>query len=249
MRKHRGNTGTWLVACALAVAFACAWCLGTAQADGLLPGLPYRYLNPPAALRSQNKPPLPGVRVLPSDYLRAVETWEVFANDGQAGVSGSKGDLKLDKSTSAVTIRLNPVPVPPRLVPQITNDGNAYRIAITEQPTGRTVTLVKPVNVTLRWPHVPVAMYEYHSGVWRQVCYSSQAFLTGQTITCHAPQLGIFVAVAPASGAGSQPASTPPSSSPLTRLIPLFAVAAVVALAAIGAFFITRSGGARSARR
>jgi hypothetical protein len=223
--------------------------VGVTHADGLLPNLPYRYLNPPPALRAQNKPPLSGIRVLPADYLRAVDTWEVFTGDGQAGISGSKGALKLRPAASAVTIRLDPVPVPPGLPPQITNDGNAYRIGIAEQPSGQPVTLSGPVNVTLRWPHLPVALYAYRSGGWQQICYSSQAFLTGQTITCHALRPGIFVAVAPASGAGSQPASAPASTSSLTRWIPLIAAAVVVVLAAAGAFFITRPRGARSRRR
>jgi hypothetical protein len=228
---------SWLTAI---LALALSMGARPAHADGLLPGLPYRYLTPPPALRSLNKPPLSGVRVLPADFLRAVETWEVFTNDGQAGASGSKGAIKLDSSATAVTIRLDPVSVPPGLPPQITNDGNAYKLAITEQPSGRPVTLAGSVNVTLRWPHLPVALYVYRSGAWQQVCYSSQAFLTGQTITCHVSQLGTFVAVAPSSGAGSASSSTPTTANPLTRWIPLIAVAAVVILAAIGAFFITR---------
>jgi hypothetical protein len=237
----------WAITCVLVAVLGWLAGAGSARADGLLPGLPYRYLNPPLALRSQNKPPLSGVRVLPTDYLRAVETWEVFTADGQAGVSASKGALKLDRSATAVTIRLDPVPVPPGLPPQVTNDGNAYRISITEQPTNRPVALVKPAHITLRWPHMPLTVYAYHSGAWHQICYSNQAILTGQTITCHASQPGVFVAVLPASGAGNQPISTP-ASSPLTRWIPLIAVAVVVALAAIGAYVITRRGGARNAR-
>lgn len=224
----------------IAVVCMAAWGLATVSADGLLPGLPYHYLNPPPALRRGNKRPLSGVRVLPASYMRAVQDWSIFTQDGQAGVAGSKGALRFDRSASAVVIRIDPVPYSGGLPAQIAPNGNAYRVSITEQPSGAAVAVVQPITVTLRWPHIPVAMYTERSGRWQQLCYSNQALITGQTMTCRTSHLGTFLAVAIAAGGGGTPVSATPSSGSSVRWIPLIAVGAVVVLAALGALLITR---------
>ena len=74
------------------------------RADGSLPPLPYRYLHPPPALASVNKPPTIGMRLIPADYLRALTSWFVFTPDGRAGLSGRKGALQPSSSATALLI-------------------------------------------------------------------------------------------------------------------------------------------------
>jgi hypothetical protein len=214
-----------------------------ARADGVLPPMPYRYLHPPPALKGDNKPPAAGVRVLPSDYLRAVIRWTFFTPDGQAGISGAQGTVRVSGSATAVILRLVPVETPPGLPKDVAADGNAYRVTATEKPSGSPVTFAHPISVILSWPHIPVALYTFRAGRWSQLCYSAHAVLTSRTISCSASRLGIFLAVTLPSNSASPVPTTPISDSQfawVARYIPLLAVLAVVLGAAAAGYAVTR---------
>jgi hypothetical protein len=164
-------------------------------ADGLLPPYPYRYLHPPSGLAYKNKPPVKQIRVIPADFLRALTRLSVFTNDRQAGVSGGKGTLALDHSATAAVIRITPVDPPSGLPSNLTLDGNAYQFSITGDPGGHPARLLRPVHITLRWPHEPTGLYVYRSGSWRRLCLASRHQVAPGTTVCPATSLGIFAAV------------------------------------------------------
>jgi len=170
--------------------------LRSAWADGQLPALPYRYLRPPPALAATNQPPTSDIHVVPADYLRALG-FGTYTKDTQAGISAGKGAFQLDSGATAVEIHITPVETPPGLPAALMVDGNAYRVTALEQPSGKAATLTGPLNVILRWPHIPVAIYIQPAGssAWRQVCYEDTAILTASTIGCPIHSLGIVAAV------------------------------------------------------
>jgi hypothetical protein len=219
------------------------WSANAARADGSLPPLPYRYLHPPAALAGGNESPTSAIRVIPADYLRAVTALAVFTPDAQAGISGGKGVIAVGRSAKAVDIRITPVDTPPGLPPQVAVDGNAYRISAVEQPGPGLARLTRPINLTLRWPHIPIGIYIYQAGGWRRVCYSDQAVVTTNTISCPIRSLGTVTAVTTPSNAGVPFPATPVSSGPFTwlnRYIALIAALGVIGLCLIAAYLVTR---------
>jgi hypothetical protein len=225
---------------ALALTF---WSAARVSADGNLPAQPYRYLHPPAALAKNNQTPLPGQYVVPADYLRS-SGFDMFTLDGQAGLSGQAKSFHPPKGATAVTLRVRPVEAPSGLPAQVALDGNAYNVTATEQPGSSLLAPARPVNIILRWPHLPIAVYTYQKGGWRQLCYSNKALLTTTTISCPSTTLGIFAAVTTPSNIGST--GSAPRSSSLSRYILLIAALVVVVLAAIGAYFVTRTARSES---
>lgn len=219
------------------------WSAAVVQADGNLPAQPYRYLHPPAALTKDNKKPLSGQYVVPVDYLRS-SGFDMFTLDGQAGMSGQAKAFRPPKGATAVTLRVQPVEAPPGLPAQVALDGNAYNFTAAGQPGDASLSPARPVNIILRWPHLPIAVYTYQQGSWRQLCYSNKALLTTTTISCPTTALGIFAAMTTPSNIGS--AGSAPRSSFLSRYILLIAALVVIVLAAIGAYLVTRTARSES---
>jgi hypothetical protein len=216
--------------------------IGAVPADGTLPPLPYRYLNPPPALAKNNQLPFSGRRVLPTAYMRA-SSWVTFTDDGQAGLSGPRNAFAAASGTSAVDITIKPVQAPAGLPSNLAADGNAYSITATAIPSGKPASAQRKLKVTLRWPHIPTAIYVYRGGKWSQLCFSDQAQLTPSTVSCPATALGTFLAVTPPFGNTVLPQPTPASNTPISfidRYLPLLAAGAVVIVAAILAYLVAR---------
>jgi hypothetical protein len=114
---------------------------------------------------------------------------------------------------------------------QVAPDGNAYDIVALQQPGNHAAHLAHRVHITLRWPLAPLAVYQYRSGAWHQLCYSNNASITSTTISCPASSLGIFAAVAPPSALHVSVPTTPLSNTRfafLNRYLPLLAALALV---------------------
>lgn len=200
----------------------------TVHADGLLPPEPYRYLHPPPISARTNRPPLSGIEVVPTDYLRAVGV-VAFTGDGQANLFGRKGAFHVDPGTTAVTVRLRPVDPPPGLPRGLGLDGNAYRIVAAEQPSGRPTSPARTVSVNLRWPHRPTAIYRYDGHRWLLVCTADQARFTSGAMACATHALGIFAAVAPLSELRASNPTTPWLQGHVLLLIGLVVLAGIAA--------------------
>lgn len=225
----------------VSIAFAIAVGVTSVAADGLLPALPYHYLHPPAALSGSNTPPSGSVLTVSATYLRTVVHLSLFTKDGQAGTSASKGTFLPAPRVQAAVFRIQPVDPPPGLPSGDVLDGNAYDIAVSTKPVGTSMRIARPFNVILRWPYIPTGIDVYRNRKWRQICDVSRAILTGSTISCKVSSLGIVAPVTYPHTTGLP--VTPVSSTPaawINRYIPLAAALAIILLAAVGGFFVTR---------
>jgi hypothetical protein len=223
----------------LAISLGLALVPGVVLADGTLPPLPYRYLHPPAALAGNNKPPSGGARVLPVDYMRA-SSFGAFSQDTQVGVTGPRGTFAVKQAATAVELHMTPADTPSGLPAQVAPDSNAYRITATEQPDGSAVRLAKAVNVVLRWPHIPIAMYRYQNGSWHQVCSSDTGVLTSSILSCPTKKLGLFVAVTIPSATVANAPTTPASG--LNPYIPILSAAILIIIAIVLGYIVTHPG-------
>lgn len=164
------------------------------HADGTRPGQPYHYLHPPKYLQDINALPRPVVRTVRRASL--TQLWFAFTHDGQAGISDTGQPFDLPAEAIGVRVAIAPVATPGSLPDDLYVDGNAYSITVRSVPGGRQLALRKPVNLTLRWPRLPLAILRYSAGSWKQVCSLRQATYTPVTIACRTASLGIFAAVA-----------------------------------------------------
>ena len=220
----------------------------TVQADGTLPPQPYRYLHPPPALAGANSPPESGSAALKVARGRSSAGY-LFTKDTQAGVIVPSGGMVTAPSATSIRIQISPVETPPNLPRHYAPEGNAYQITAIGAPGNQAVRVVRPVNLTMRWPHPPLAIYEFAGGKWHQVCYSDNATFTTSTMSCPTPSLGIFTAVTNPALTGIIPAPSGTSSrfGWLNRFIPIIIVLVVAILVAVVAL-ITMWPGKKSAR-
>jgi hypothetical protein len=211
-----------------------------ARADGILPPQPYRYLHPPPSLAAENSPPEAGVESLKSVQGRSKAGF-LFTKDTQAGLIVPAGAFVTAPTATSVIIQISPVETPPGLPQHYAPEGNAYSVTASGEPGNAPVRVVRPVNITLRWPHPPLAIYVYAGAKWKQVCYSDNATFTTSTMACPTSTLGIFTAVTNPALTGTAP--TAPSSSRfawLNRYIPFILVLFVVVVVALVALITMR---------
>jgi hypothetical protein len=138
---------------------------------------------------------------------------------------------------------MQPVDTPAELPAQVVADGNAYRVTASAQPGDLPVKLARKVSLTLKWPHVPIGIDQYHSRRWRQLCDSNHAVITTPTISCPISTLGIFVVVTTPFNAGIHVPTTPVSSTPfawINSYLPLLGAVALIVTAIILGYFVTR---------
>ncbi len=235
---------TFLVRLCLGVALALAGALVgpvASWADGTLPPQPYRYLHPPPALASENYPPESGSATIGLAGGRSKAGF-VFTKDTQAGVVVSAGALRAAAPATSILIRISPVETPSGLPQHYVAEGNAYTITATGQPGNTPVQVVHAVNLTLRWPLPPLAIYDYAGGRWKQLCYSDNATFTSSTMACPTKSLGTFTAVSnPALTGGTPPAPISQSRFAwINRYIPLLVAVIVLLATAVLAFLAIR---------
>ncbi|GAC1328725.1 MAG: hypothetical protein NVS2B16_00790 [Chloroflexota bacterium] len=223
-----------------AVVLACGCGMALAPlvyADGALPPLPYRYVNPPAALSGENQPPLSGSGAVNLSSGRSLAV-RVFTADGQTGIFAQAGAFIARRSAKLLRIKITPAPPPESLPDQLVADGNAYLFSAVTVPGGRQVDLARAVQITVRWPHAPVALYVRISGRWSRTCSARQSVLSSTTMTCAVPALGLVVA---ATTQANNRVSFPSSPAPwLSRYLPIISAAALVLLTAALGFWATR---------
>lgn len=211
------------------------------QADGTLPPQPYRYLHPPPALADANSPPESGSASLKVVHGRSSAGF-LFTKDTQAGLIIPARALVTAGSATSIRIQIQPVETPPNLPRHYAPEGNAYSITATGESGNMPVRVARPVNLTMRWPHPPLAIYEYVGGKWHQVCYSDNATFTTSTMACPTSSLGIFTAVTNPALTGITPAAPATSSrfAWLNRFIPVIIVLVVAMLVAVVALITMR---------
>ncbi len=117
---------------------------------------------------------------------------------GQDGVQALSGHLTTAATVRRITIRVVPINTPAGLPRNLTADGNAYSISALALPTHRSVTVAHRVQLFVRWPHLPSAVYEYRNHRWSSVCTAAHWTLSFSMVSCPVSTLGIFLAVSPA---------------------------------------------------
>jgi hypothetical protein len=211
----------------------------TVLADGSLPPLPYRYLHPPPALSHNNKPPLSGTGTFRAPGGTSPQLKQ-FTRDGLTGITATAGTFRLATGKS-LRIDIKPVETPSGLPSVYAVDGNSYAVSFSAQPGNGTVTVQKPFNLVVRWPHIPTAIYTYVSTTWRRICYSDKGVLAGFTLSCKANAAGIFAAVAPPTTTVVTAPNTPIVHSRFAWLdpyIPVLAAAALLLATTILLYFV-----------
>lgn len=121
--------------------------------DGIHPPPPYRWVEPPADLAAQNKKPFPGKFSM--KFTGGKSPAGAFTTrDTQLSMILDPGALPVSGNATSAAITVTPLGAssftPP---PRYQIDGNVYRIAIKEQPSGALVTkFAVPERVVLVYP-------------------------------------------------------------------------------------------------
>jgi hypothetical protein len=121
--------------------------------DGLTPPQPYRWVTPPAALAAKNEKPFGGTFALKFTAGKS-EAGAFTTRDSQLSMILDPGAVPAKGSPSGARITITPL-APSSVTPPhgYTIDGNVYRIAITEQPSGSKIdTFIHPQRVILVYP-------------------------------------------------------------------------------------------------
>jgi hypothetical protein len=214
----------WLALLALScAAFAPA---RDVSADGTLPPIPYRYLHPPAALASQNSPPL-SANVSLSTHGGVTGVVNVFTKDGQVGLTARPGAFQVP-SGDRLQIAIAPVDMAVRFPGLVALDGNVYSVQLSTRPAGGTVHVLHAFNLTFRWPHLPTGIYVGSGSTLKQLCYTDQGTLTGFTLTCRARTGGIYAAGTSPTNVSVTTPNTPIAHSRLAWLDPYIPILAAI---------------------
>jgi hypothetical protein len=204
--------------------------------DGFAPPAPYRWVNPPAALRAGNAAPSGGSGTASrSDGPDASLAFETA--DSQASLTGDLGALGLVAGENGAKGTLTPLdPTTLGALPDgLGPGGNAYRVDVVAQPSGRAITtFAAPVSMSLRIASsAGTTMLASRDGTaWTTVRSTvGEPFVVANTTAT-----GYYVLAGPAGLLPSvEPASKPTGSGPPLGLIAggILAVAVALAVAAL----------------
>ena len=108
--------------------------------DGLAPPTPYRWVNPPAALAADNRPPS-GIRFPLKLTAKGSQLSAFSTPDGQVNFVLSQGAVPPSRGQTQVLVTVEPLdPQQFATPPGLLVAGNAYRIQASYRPSGRKVS-------------------------------------------------------------------------------------------------------------
>jgi hypothetical protein len=132
--------------------------------DGLTPDAPYRYVEPPVIVASENVKPTAMSTTIALGAGGSAAAG-VATPDGQFVISLARGAVTPAAGATAISVRITPLdphklaPVPGKGLKAL---GNTYRLEITYEPSGQAVTrLAKPGTLLLQLPDI--AQHEFLS--------------------------------------------------------------------------------------
>lgn len=169
--------------------------------DGLAPPPLYRWVNPPAPLRSENKAPNSQTELVPL-MAAGSQSEAVGTEDGQVLVQLPLGAFPAAAGQTSVRIAITPVDpaAAPALPAGETVQGNVYRIDAAYEPSGETATALSPFSVTLAYP-VDATKVVYNPGTGWQVLttqpLSASLELFGEGATGPGLYAAVLTGVAP----------------------------------------------------
>lgn len=145
--------------------------------DGFdLPSGPYRWVTPPPVSAASNVAPKASTRELPLDAtygpITGTPDVQLDSEDTQFRLTLSAGAIFANPGATTVRAAITPLdparlgPPPPPLVA----DGNAYRIALTYQPTGRPASVIVPGRLVVIAPSPPeVLLFSAEGQTWQRM--------------------------------------------------------------------------------
>jgi len=191
--------------------------------DGLgLPPEPYRYLNPPPALKHGNKTPSSTSLSVPvSGGESSFESAATNENPPQAQLILQPNAVRLPAGTKWIAIVVRPVPALP--APQDGNlDGNAYRFALTSN-SGTLLALGKgTTSVALRGTGArgsPI-IEQYTGGHWIRL--KTGIYLGIAIYVANVKSLGDFALVLPGKATGAS------GGTALNGFLPLLVIGVLI---------------------
>ena len=186
----------------------------------------YEWVCPPAAVKATNTSPTGAqlsITLTPTGSMSSSPS----TPDGQMLFSMELGEIPAHGSDTSVQVKITPLcatkvsPVPAGY----SAAGNAYRYALTYQPSGAPATTTKPGNVVVRPPTSADALaYSADNGkTWRLL----STFHSGTSIGSSLSAPGVYLALQ-RGGNGLAPASSSGSSTSPLLIGILVAVAAAL---------------------
>lgn len=140
--------------------------------DGFVPPPTYRFVDPPAFFAADNVEPEPLSTTI---ALRAggSELAGIATPDGQFVVSLARGAIAAAPGATSVAVHITPL-APSTLSPlpnSLRANGNAYRVDMTYEPTGTTVTrFAKPGTLLLETPELGSTLFvSPDAAEWREL--------------------------------------------------------------------------------
>jgi hypothetical protein len=247
-RRSRAVAAGLFLAALYVVGATVAASLGSGSGRPLLDGfttpLPYRWVSPPPALASGNKPPAGG-RFTVALTDKGSEARVLFTSDLQATLILEAGAIAPSPGQSAVKVSIEPLD-PHRLGPPprgVTIVGNAYAIRAVYSPSGlEVVKLAGPARVALVYP-ATAGLYHH-----RMLQSSTGSRWRTLTTTDTATQLQAISDVATPGVFAVGQVGKPSSGGSLARSLPALLLT-VAALAVAGWFGVTAARDRLRARR
>jgi hypothetical protein len=172
--------------------------------DGFAPPAPYRWVDPPPEFATDNQAPAGGERTF--RIAREAGAQTVPTEDAQALVSIPSGAFASLSGTDMVTVTLTPVD-PLELGPPpggLRLDGNGYRVEALHPESDAAVAPDLPVIVFVRYPVHADRVLRWTGDRWQAL--ASESIPTSLQVYAETPDLGTFVAAAPASAVPAAPA-------------------------------------------
>ena len=124
--------------------------------DGFTPPPSYRFVDPPPFFAADNVEPEPMSTTIALGAVGS-EPAGIATPDGQFVVSLGRGAIAPEPGATSVAVHVTPV-APNTLIPVpngLRSNGNAYRVDMTYEPTGTTVTrFAKPGTLLLEIPEL-----------------------------------------------------------------------------------------------
>jgi hypothetical protein len=213
--------------------------------DGLGPAAPYRWVDPPPDLASDNQPPSAGEFTLALD-ADGVRGQVVFTSDNQVTVIVADGAI--GPRTGERSVALSVEPVDPASLPapggELVTFGNAYALTATYEPSGdRVKKLDGEIDLILLYPYTVNVHAATHTilrsatgAAWKDLESTDSA--AQQQVQARIPGFGTFVVAGVPAPSPVAPADDGGGGSNTTAVV-LLVLAGCALLVGIG--FLLRS--------
>lgn len=163
--------------------------------DSFVPPASYRFVDPPAFFAAGNVKPTETVAHIPLDANGSAAAG-IATTDAQFVLDLARGAIAPAPGANSVEVRITPVA--PRELGALPNglraNGNAYRLAMTYEPTGTPVTaFVRLGTLLMEIPELGTDLFTMPASAWQPL--TSRTLPPRQlTLTARLAQPGVYLA-------------------------------------------------------